>query len=341
MSVEITAPETESDLLDGGESHLGLNREDYRILFRTMFLQRTFEERLYRLFRQGRMSGAAYAGAGHEAIAAGSAYALAPQDVLVPMHRVIGAHFLRGHTAKDMMLQYYGRANGPTRGRDGNMHCGDWSKRIVGMISHLGSNIPVAVGIALASKMRGEKAVALTYVGEGGTSIGDFHEGLNFAAVQKLPMVLIIENNGYAYSTPSHLEYACENLIDRAPGYGIPGILIDGTDIKQVYRASRQAVERARSGAGPTLIEARCYRMLGHAEHDKAEYVSESYREEGKREDPVVKCEQALIESRFFTPEDVEEIRRDVVREVDEAVAFAESSPLPRPEEALEGVYAE
>lgn len=341
MTMEAAAPDLEPDLREDSLDDLGLSRGDYRKLYHTMRLQREFEERLYRLFRQGKLTGAAYAGAGHEAIAAGSGYALAPQDVLLPMHRVIGTHFLRGHTPRDMMLQYMGRASGPTRGRDGSMHCGNMDKKIVAMISHLGSNIPVAVGVALASKIKNENVVALTFIGEGGTSIGDFHEGVNFAAVRRLPMVLIIENNKFAYSTPTENEYACENLVDRAEGYGIPGVLIDGTDVRAVYRATKEAIEFARSGGGPTLIEAKCTRLQGHAQHDNADYVPEAVLEEGWRNDPLKKCTQMLIEREYFTLEDLQAIDADIVLEVDDAVDFATASPLPLPEEALEGVYAE
>ena len=248
MNVETAPALSDPDLAASDLDDLGLGREDYRTLYHTMRLQREFEERVYRLFRQGRLVGAAYAGAGHEAIAAGSAYALGDADILVPMHRVIGAHFLRGHTARDMMCQYLGRANGPTAGKDGNMHCGNWDHHIVGMISHLGANIPVAAGVALASKIRSGGAVSLTYIGEGGSSIGDFHEGLNFAAVHRLPMVLIVENNKFAYSTPTRYEYACEHIVDRARGYGIAGALVDGTDVRAVYKATRDAVDLAQGG---------------------------------------------------------------------------------------------
>lgn len=342
MSVE-TAPVTEPDLRDNDLDDLGLSRQDYHTLFYTMSLQREFETRIYRLFRQGRLIGAAYAGSGHEAIAAGSAYALAPQDVLVPLHRTIGTHFLRGHTPRQMMCQYFGRANGLTGGKDGNMHCGSWDadKKIVGMISHLGSNIPVATGVALASKLQKQDVVALTFIGEGGTSIGDFHEGLNMAAVRKLPMVLVIDNNGFAYSTPTDLEYACENLADRAEGYGMPGHVIDGTSVREVYRTCKAAVERARAGEGPTLIEAKTYRLVGHSQQDGATYVPESYKEEGKRNDPLVLCEKEWLERGYCTPEEVAAIKAKCVEEIDDAVDFAEASPYPTPEEAMHGVYAE
>ena len=341
MNVETAPALTDPDLRASDLDDLGLGRADYRTLYHTMRLQREFEERIYRLFKQGRLVGAAYAGAGHEAIAAGSAYALGDADILVPMHRVIGAHFLRGHTPRDMMCQYLGRANGPTRGREGNMHCGNWDHHIVGMISHLGANIPVAAGVALASKIRGESAVSLTYIGEGGSSIGDFHEGLNFAAVHKLPMVLIVENNKFAYSTPARLEYACENLVDRAQGYGIAGSLIDGTDLRAVYKATRDAVVLAREGGGPTLIEARCTRLLGHAQHDDAFYVPRDVLEDGWDNDPVVKCEQLLLARKYFTREEIDRIQEEIKGIIDDAVDYAEQSPLPEPGDALEGVYAD
>ena len=340
MSVA-TAPVTEPDLRDENLDDLGLSLQDYHTLYYTMRLQREFESRLYTLFRQGRLIGAAYAGAGHEAIAAGSAYALALQDVLVPLHRTIGAHFLRGHTPRDMMCQYMGRANGPTRGRDGNMHCGSWSKKIVGMISHLGSNIPVATGIALAGKLTKQDIVALTFIGEGGASIGDFHEGLNFAAVRKLPMVLVVENNHYAYSTPAEMEYGCKHIVDRAEGYGIFGERIDGTDVREVYRACKQATDRARAGEGPTLIEAETFRLLGHAVHDNASYVPDHVKEEGKRNDPLIRCEKEWISRGYYTPEEIKAVKAKCLSVVDDAVDFAENSPFPEPEEALEGVYAE
>ncbi len=333
-----TVPET--DNRGSKIKHKELVKADYQTLCYTMRLQREFEERIYKLFRQGRLVGAAYAGAGHEAIAAGSAYALDEGDVLVPMHRVIGAHFLRGHTPRDMMCQYLGRANGPTGGRDGNMHCGNMDLNIVGMISHLGANIPVAAGVALASKIQATGVVSLTYIGEGGASIGDFHEGLNFAAVHKLPMVLIVENNKFAYSTPARLEYACENIVDRAKGYGVVGKLIDGTDVESVYTTTREAVKLARDGGGPTLIEASCTRLLGHAQHDDAFYVPEEILEEGWQNDPVAKIENLVQERKYFTNKEIDQLKKEITGVIDDAVDFAEKSPMPQPEDALEGVYA-
>jgi TPP-dependent pyruvate/acetoin dehydrogenase alpha subunit len=195
--------------------------------------------------------------------------------------------------------------------------------------------------VALASKIQKQDVVTLTYIGEGGTSIGDFHEGLNMAAVRKLPMVLVIDNNGYAYSTPTALEYACENLADRAEGYGMPGCVIDGTDVREVYRTCKAAIDRARAGEGPTLIEAKTFRLVGHSQQDGATYVPDSYKEEGKRRDPLLLCEKEWVEQGYCTPEEIEAIKEKCIQVIDDAVDYAEASPYPRPEEALEGVYAE
>lgn len=341
MNARSAVAVAEAELRDEDLDDLGLTVQDYRTIYSTMRLAREFESRVETLFRQGRLVGAAYSGSGHEAISVGSSYTLASQDVLIPLHRDIGAHFIRGQTARRLMCQYMGRGNGPTRGRDGNMHCGDWNLKIVGMISHLGSNIPVAAGIALASKITKQNIVAMTHVGEGASNIGDFHEGLNLAAVRKLPLVLIIENNQHAYSTPTRHEYACEHLADRAAGYGIPGFVIDGTDVCEVYRVCKQAVERARAGDGPTLIEAKTTRLRGHAVHDDGWYVPKTIIEEGRRKDPVLRCETFLTTRGICTQEEIEEIKTQAVREIDDAVAFAEQSPYPKPEEAVDGVYAD
>lgn len=341
MNARSAAAVAEAEIRDEDLDDLGLTPQDYRTIYSTMRLAREFESRVEVLFRQGRLVGAAYAGSGHEAISIGAAYTLDPQDVLVPLHRDIGAHFIRGQTASRLMCQYMGRANGPTRGRDGNMHCGDWNLKIVGMISHLGSNIPVAAGIALASKLRRQDIVAMSFVGEGASQIGDFHEGLNFAAVRRLPLVLIIENNQHAYSTPTSHEYACKNLADRAVGYGIPGFVVDGTDVREVYRVCKQAVDRARAGEGPTLIEAKTTRLRGHAVHDDGWYVPKALIEEGRRKDPILRCEAYLLTHGICVQEEIEELKAQGVRAIDDAVEFAEQSPYPKPEEALEGVYAE
>ncbi len=318
-----------------------LSKNDLLTMYRIMRLTREFEMRVIRLYRQGKIVGGVYTGTGNEAVSVGSAYALGKNDILAPMHRDLGALFVRGEKARDMMCQYLGRRSGPTRGKDGNMHQGYIELNIIGMISHLGALIPVAVGAALAGMIRGTKQVALTYIGDGGASIGDFHEGLNFAAVYKVPFVQIIENNQYAYSTPTRLQYACKDLADRAAGYGVHGEMVDGNDVLAVYAVCKRAIERARAGEGPSLIEAKTMRMRGHSEHDDHFYVPKELLEEWRQKDPIERFEKYLA-GRGLLPEQIRaEIERQALAEIDEAVEFAESSPLPDGPEALDGVYAE
>ncbi|MEE9218801.1 MAG: thiamine pyrophosphate-dependent dehydrogenase E1 component subunit alpha [Acidobacteriota bacterium] len=310
-------------------------------MYRAMRLTREFEMRVVRLYRQGKIIGGVYTGTGNEAVSIGSAYALGKDDILAPMHRDLGALFLRGEKPRDMMCQYLGRRNGPTRGKDGNMHQGYIELNILGMISHLGALIPVAVGAALAGRILGRRQVALTYIGDGGSSIGDFHEALNFAAVHKIPFVLIIENNQFAYSTPTRLQYACKDLVDRAIGFGVHGEMVDGNDVLAVYRVCKQAIERGRSGGGPTLIEAKTMRMRGHSEHDDQLYVPKELLAQWRERDPIARFEKYL-RARRLLPETIRtEIEREVLAEIDDAVEFAERSPLPEGPEALEGVYAD
>lgn len=318
-----------------------LTQENCLDLYFYMRLSREVENRLIILYRQGRLVGPLYTGTGNEAVAVGSAYALEAGDVIAPLHRDLGARFVRGITPVDIFAQHMGRATAPTGGKDGNLHFGDRGKRIFALISHLGAMIPAAAGAALASKITRQNYVAMTYIGDGGSSIGDFHEGLNFAAVRKLPLIVIIENNQYAYSTPTRLQYACENLADRASGYGMPGEIVDGTNAITVYETCKRAVERARAGEGPTLIETRTMRLRGHSEHDDAWYVPKEMLEEWRKKDPIDRFERVLREYDILTDAVKTEIEQRIMREIDEAVAAAEESPMPEPEDALRGVYAE
>ena len=318
-----------------------LAKNDLLAMYRAMRMTREFEMRLVSLYRQGKIVGGVYTGTGNEAVSVGSASALAKDDILAPMHRDLGALFVRGEKPRDMMCQYLGRRNGPTRGKDGNMHQGYIELNILGMISHLGALIPVAVGASLAGMMKGRKQVAMNYIGDGGSSIGEFHEGLNFAAVYKVPFVLIIENNQFAYSTPTRLQYACKDLVDRAVGYGVHGEMVDGNDVLAVYRVCKRAVERARDGGGPTLIEAKTLRMRGHSEHDDHSYVPKELLEEWRQRDPLMRFEKYLRDHNLLPETIRKEIEREVLAEIDEAADFAERSPLPEGPEALEGVYAD
>ncbi|HLJ60220.1 MAG TPA: thiamine pyrophosphate-dependent dehydrogenase E1 component subunit alpha, partial [bacterium] len=238
-----------------------------------MRLQRAVEDRGIKLYYQGRVPGAYFTGFGHEATVVGAAYALGPDDLLAPMHRDLAAYIMRGMPVRQVFAQFLDREGGPTRGRDGNVHMGDPRLGILPFISHMAASVPVAAGMALACRQRGEPRVVLTYFGDGATSTGAWHEGVNFAAVFRLPLVLVLENNQYAYSTPLDRQTAARAFIDKAPGYGIPGVAVDGNDVVAVYDAARDAVARARDGGGPTLIECRTMRMRGHSEADRFTYV--------------------------------------------------------------------
>ena len=320
----------------------GLKKDDYLKLLYYMKLTRAAEGRIVKLYRQGKVVGGVYLGTGMEATAVGSAYALDCNkgDVLFPLIRDLGAHFAFGQTPTVYYAQYLNRIGSPTKGKDGNIHLSDPSKHIVGMISHLSSMIPPAVGWALALKMKGSKGVVMNYIGNGGAQVGDFHEGLNFAAVQKVPFVLIIENNQYAYSTPNRLQYACERLSDRAVGYGIPGYHIDGTNVLEVYETCRRAVERARAGEGPTLIEAVSMRMRGHSEHDDHKYVPKEMLEKWGRQDPIERYQAYLLAKGLLTEGSLKQLEDRINAEIDAAVENAEASPEPEPHTAAQGVYA-
>jgi TPP-dependent pyruvate/acetoin dehydrogenase alpha subunit len=330
-----SSPDPDSDRLVPTELPRGSQLE----LYRYMKLNRMVEERLGNLYRQGKVVGGLYASRGQEATSVGSAYALAPQDFMGPLIRNLGSMLVRGVKPREVMMQYMAKGGSPTGGKDGNTHFGDLARGLVAPISMLGALIPVMVGVALAGKMQGKDLVALTYIGDGGTSTGDFHEGLNLAAVLQVPFVLVAEHNGYAYSTPTSRQMHIPDIARRAAGYGIPGEIVDGNDVLAVHAATRRAVERARSGGGPSLIEAKTFRMKGHAEHDDAGYVPPELFETWRRRDPIERFERHLLAGGLATPAElaaiVEEIDRELVAEMD----FALASPMPPPERALEGVY--
>lgn len=310
-------------------------------LYYYMYLNRAFDDRISILYRQGKILGGAYVSRGQEATSVGSAYALSNGDVIGPMIRNSGAVLVRGLSPERFFANYMGRKTSPTGGKDGTSHFGDLELGILAPISMLGALIPVCAGCALAFKLKKQPNVALTWIGDGGASVGDFHEGLNFAAVLKLPLVLVLENNGYAYSTPVHRQSLVADLAVRAKGYGIPGVIVDGNDVLAVYEVTKEAVERARQGKGPTLIEAKTFRMRGHAEHDDASYVPKELFEHWEKRDPIATYETFLREEKIATTEQIQDIQRRVDKEIDEAEKLAEESPLPEASEAAEGVYAE
>ena len=317
-----------------------LPKERQLELYRFMKLNRMVEDRLGNLYRQGKVVGGLYSSLGQEATAVGSAFALEAQDMMGPLIRNLGSMLVRGVQPREVMMQYMAKSDSPTGGKDGNTHFGDLKRGLVAPISMLGAVIPVMAGVALAGKMQGKNLVALTYIGDGGTSTGDFHEGLNLAAVLNVPFVLIAENNGWAYSTPVSKQMRIKNIAARAAGYGIPGEIVDGNDVLAVYEVTKRAVERARAGAGPTLIESKTFRMKGHAEHDDAGYVPKEQFEEWKPKDPIERFERHLLGNGLAGEEDLKAIVARIDAQLNEEVDFALASPMPPPERAFEGVYA-
>jgi pyruvate dehydrogenase E1 component alpha subunit/2-oxoisovalerate dehydrogenase E1 component alpha subunit len=285
--------------------------------------------------------GGLYRSLGQEATSVGTAFALEPGDILAPLIRNLGSTLVRGVSARDVITQYMARATSPSGGKDCNLHFSVPEKGLYSPISMLGTLIPVVAGMCLAEKLKGKKTVGMTYIGDGGSSVGAFHEGLNFAAVQRLPMVLIVEFNGWAYSTPYEKQCAARTLADKAIGYGIPGEVVDGNDVLATYEVTKKAVDRARAGLGPTLVECKTYRMKGHAEHDAQSYVDKAELEVWRQRDPIMRYERALEVSGVL-PEDERRAIQDEIKEtVDADVAFAEASPFPDPSLAFRGVYAD
>ena len=306
--------------------HLKLTREsEYRI------------ERV--LYRQGKIVGGVYVGRGQEAIGVGSAIQLIEGDVALPSHRDFSSFVIRGVSLRQIFCNWMARANGPTRGRENTLHIGDLKLGLIPIISPLGDTCPVACGVALTFKQRGQKNVALVHFGEGTTSRGDVHEAMNLAAVMKLPVIFICNNNAYAYSTPTKLQYAVKDLSARGPAYGMPGVTIDGNDVLAVYAAVGKAIALARSGGGPSFIECKTFRMTGHSAHDAAEYVPKELLEKEAKRDPIARLEKLMLARRLVTHARIQEMDQTIQKEIDDAVAYAESSPMPEGATAVEGVY--
>ena len=313
-------------------------------LYYWMRLTRSLEERLVNLYRQTKVVGGLFRSLGQEADAVGSAFALdrSRGDFLSPLIRNLGAMLVQGATPLEILRQYMAKGDSPTRGRELNIHFGDLERGFIGQISHLGDMVPVMAGVTLSFKLRGESRVGLVYVGDGATSTGAFHEGINFAAVHRCPLVVIVENNGYAYSTPVQRQTAAERLLDKAAGYGVPGVRADGNDVLAVHDVTKEAVERARAGEGVTLIELMTYRRKGHAEHDNQSYVPPGEIERwAEQNDPIDRFVRRLREEDGVTAEELAGVDERVMREIDEATDVAERSPMPDGEDALTGIYAE
>jgi TPP-dependent pyruvate/acetoin dehydrogenase alpha subunit len=317
-----------------------LTKEQMSELYRYLKLTRLFDEKTVLLKKQSKLTGGVFTSLGQEATAVGTAYALEPKDFIAPLIRDIGACFVKGIEPKTIFAQYFGRRDAPSRATDVQFHFADLEKGFVGPISHLGDMIPVMTGILLAARLRKENRVAVAYLGEGATSTGAFHEGVNFAAVKKLPLITVIENNGYAYSTPTAEQTAAKFFVDKAIGYGIKGMQTDGNDIIACYETMREAVEYARAGNGSVLIEAMTYRRKGHAEHDNQAYVPEGEIEWwAEHNDPVKRYEKFLADENILTREEMEKIAAEIKEFLRIESDRAENSPLPEPEDAAREVF--
>ncbi len=332
-----------STLASDPAARAGLSREQLLELYYWMRLTRSLEERLVNLYRQTKVVGGLFRSLGQEACAVGTAYALGREDVLSPLIRNLGSMLVKGAAPLEVLRQYMAKGDSPTRGRELNIHFGDVEERnFIGQISHLGDMVPVMAGVTLSFKMRKQPRVGLVYVGDGATSTGAFHEGINLAAVQRCPLVVIIENNRYAYSTPTSKQCAAERLADKAAGYGIPGVRADGNDVIAAYQVTRDAVARARRGEGVTLIELMTYRRKGHAEHDNQSYVPGGEIDRWAREnDPLHRYAQRLTTTEAIGTEELAAIDARVQTEIDDATDLAERSPPPEPRDCLVGIYAD
>jgi pyruvate dehydrogenase E1 component alpha subunit/2-oxoisovalerate dehydrogenase E1 component alpha subunit len=319
-----------------------LNQKQCIEIYRWMLLNRKMETALENLYKQGKVVGGVYFGLGQEACSCASAYALHKDDWLAPMIRNQGSLLVRGFSPRDIMMQYMAKAGSPTKGRDASSHFGDIHERnVVAPISTLGDLIPVVAGVALGARLQARNIAAMTYIGDGGQSTGVTYEGINFAAVQNLGLVLLVENNLWAYSTPADMQFHVKDLAERAIAYGIPGVIVDGTDACQVYDAAHEACDRARRGQGPTLIEAKMMRMKGHAIHDAAEYVPKLLFDYWRKRDPIARFEDYLLKKKWLSPAENRELITGVDQELEADRDFAVASVMPEPESAAGGVYCE
>jgi TPP-dependent pyruvate/acetoin dehydrogenase alpha subunit len=330
-----------TDVLTTTNTH-GLTREQLLEIEYFLRLTRSLEERVVALFRQSKVIGGIYRSLGQEGESIGAAYALDYKngDVVQPLIRNMGSILVAGAKPVDILRQYMAKGDSPTRGRELNIHFGHPAKDgFIGQISMLGDMIPVMAGITLAGRMQKKNIVGLAFIGDGGSSTGAFWEGMNFATVQKLPLVVVVEDNGYAYSTPTYKQTLAKTLADKAYAFGCAGETVDGNDVLAVYGATKRAVERARGGGGVTLLEVKTFRMKGHAEHDNQAYVPPELIEEWKAKDPLVRYERVLLENGTGTKEEFESIQQRVKKELDAAVDEAERSPMPNPSDAAKGLF--
>jgi TPP-dependent pyruvate/acetoin dehydrogenase alpha subunit len=318
---------------------MAYTRELLLSIYRKMVLIRHFEERVKYLFLEGIMPGTIHQYTGQEAIAVGFCSVLRPGDVITSTHRPHGHALARGLSAESLMHELFGRTTGCCRGKGGSMHIGDLDKGMVPAIAIVGSAVPIATGIALAFKMKKQDGVAVSFVGDGAVNEGAFHEGVNMGAVWSLPVVYVIENNLYSASTPIFETVRIKKLSDRAAGYGIPGVTIDGNDVLGVFNTAQEVIARARCGQGPTLVECMTYRLTGHSRRDPCNYQPEEERKAALENDPIQRLERKMVSDEMLTEGEIQAVRQEVEREVEQAVKSAMAAPPPAPEEALEGLY--
>ena len=330
--------------VNGAQPHAAaLSREQKLELYYYMRLTRSLEERLVNLYRQTKVVGGVFRSLGQEADAVGSAYALdrTKGDILSPLIRNLGSMLVQGALPTEIIKQYMAKGDSPTRGRELNIHYGDLVRGFIGQISQLGDMVPVMAGVTLSFKMRGEDRVGMVYVGDGATSTGAFHEGINFAAVQRCPLVVVVENNGYAYSTPLAKQTAAKELRDKAIGYGIASEQADGNDVLATYEVAKRAVDRARAGGGVTLVELITYRRKGHAEHDNQSYVPPGEIEQWATANVPIDRDIKVLHDTGVDASELEKIEARITEEIDRATDEADASPMPEPSDALVGIYAD
>ena len=328
---------------DAAANDQPLADDQLRQMLATMKLARYVDERLEALYRQGRLPGAIYSGRGQEGTHVGVVSALRPGDSLFPTHRDLTAQLAKGLDLNRVLAQFWGRIDGYLRGRDGNSHIGDWDgNRTYAVMSHLPIAYPVAVGAAWAYQRAGDGRVALAICGDGATSNGRWHEAINWSSVERLPVVWVVNNNQFAYSTPNEKEFAVPTIAERGAAYGIPGVRVDGSDVLEVYRAAREAVDRARGGGGPSLIESVSLRWRGHAGHDPAKYVpGELLDHYTSSKDPVMNFEQHLRQLGLVDDDALAEMQREIEQRFEEAHAFALGSPFPEAGDVNKGMWVE
>ena len=318
-----------------------MTKQHYLDLLYYLKLTRRLEEHLVSLYKEGKITGGLYSSLGQEAISVGTTYALEPDDVVSPVIRNIGTVLIRGYSLKEIFCQYLARVDSPTKGKDTTLHFGHIEKGTVAPISILGPLIPIMAGVALAGRMTGKKIVSLTYIGDGGTSTGDFHEGLNFASVHHLPFICVIENNQFAYSTPVSRQANIRDFAERAKAYGIPSAIVDGNDVLAVYEATRKARDICLRGEGPFLMECKTFRMKGHAEDDDpGKYVPAQFFEEWRSKDPIDRYTGFLLKEKITSQQEILAMEEDIERKLEAARKEALESPHPSPEDVSKGVFA-